>query len=213
MIDEVQRRSRDRRDTGTRQRLIGAAQGCLRTRGLARTSSRAITEAAGANLGAITYYFGSKEHLVAVALAEELHDWTAPALDLLADPSDPAAGLLAAVNTLNATFDAQRDRAPGLLEVFVHAARNADRANPIARIWVDLRARVAAVIEELGSRRAIPQWVAPDAMAALILAVAAGTIVSATVEPDGIDHRQIASQFASLLVAAAATATSPTADG
>ena len=47
-----------------------------------------------------------------------------------------------------------------------------------------------------------PSWVAPDAMAALILAVAAGTVVSVTVEPDGASHRDIASQFASLLLAA-----------
>ena len=39
-------------------------------------------------------------------------------------------------------------------------------------------------------------------MAALILAVAAGTVVSVTVEPDGASHRDIASQFASLLLAA-----------
>ena len=43
-------------------------------------------------------------------------------------------------------------------------------------------------------------------MAALILAVAAGTIVSATVEPDGVGHREIAAQFASLLLAAASNA-------
>jgi AcrR family transcriptional regulator len=206
MITEVQRRSKDHRDTGTRQRLIDATQGCLRARGMAQTSSRAIVDAAGANLAAITYYFGSKEGLVAVALAEELQEWTRPVLDLLTDPVDPATSLLAAVNTLTATFDEQRERVPGLLEVFVHAARDADRHNPVARIWTDLRARLATVIGQLRSRGAIPAWVAPDAMAALILAVAAGTIVSTTVEPDGVGHREIAAQFASLLLTAASNA-------
>ena len=203
MIKEVQRRSKDHRDTGTRLRLIRATQRCLELRGVAQTSSWAIADDAGANLAAITYYFGSKERLIAVALAEELHDWTQPVLDQLAAPGDPATSLLVAVHTLNATFDEQRERAPGLLEVFVHAARDADPRNPVAQIWTGLRARLATVIEQLRTRTAIPDWVAPDAMAALILAVAAGTIVSATVEPDGVGHREIAAQFAGLLLTAA----------
>jgi AcrR family transcriptional regulator len=181
---------------------VEAAQACLRSRGLAHTSSRAIADAAGANLGAITYYFGSKEHLVAAALAEELRSWTQPVLDLLADAGDPATRLLEAVNTLNETFDEQRYRAPGLLEVFVHAARDPDTSNPIAHIWGELRTRLTTVITELRSSGAVPGWVAPNGMAALILAVGAGTVVSTTVDPDGGDHRAIATQFASLLLAA-----------
>jgi AcrR family transcriptional regulator len=207
MTTDVQRRSKDHRDTGTRERLVEAAQGCLRTHGLAQTSSRAIAHAADANLGAITYYFGSKEHLVAVALAEELHDWMQPVLDLLADSNDPVTRLLEAVSALNAIFDQQRDRAPGLLEAFVHAARDSDARNPVARIWADLRTRLGQVIRELRASRAVPGWVAPDAMAALILAVGAGTVVSVTIEPDGVGHRGIAAQFASLLLAASTNRT------
>jgi AcrR family transcriptional regulator len=197
-----QRRSKELRDTGTRERLVEATQGCLRTRGLAQTSSRAITDLAGANLAAITYHFGSKEQLVAVALAAELDGWTRPVLDLLDAPGDPATRLLGAVTTLNATFDEQRERVPGLLEVFVHAARDTDRDNPVRVTWVGLRERLATVIHELRTAGAVPTWVAPDAMASLILAVAAGTVVSSTVEPTGVDHRAIAAQFVSLLLEA-----------
>jgi hypothetical protein len=42
-------------------------------------------------------------------------------------------------------------------------------------------------------------------MAELILAVAAGTVVSATVDPADVSHRDIAAQFAGLLLAAAQT--------
>lgn len=197
-----QRRSKSLRDTGTEQRLVEATRGCLRSRGLAETSSRAITDLAGANLAAITYHFGSKERLVAVALAAELEAWTQPVLELLDQAGDPATRLLGAVSALNATFDEQRDRLPALLEVFVHAARDPDRDNPVSAIWIALGDRLAAVIAELRSRGVVPSWVAPDAMAALILAVAAGTVVSVTVEPAGASHRDIASQFASLLLAA-----------
>jgi AcrR family transcriptional regulator len=205
-----QRRSKDRRETGTRERLVEAAQGCLRTRGLARTSSRAIADRAGANLAAITYHFGSKDQLVAVALAAELHDWMQPVLTLLGEPRDPATRLLDAVTALNTTFEEQRDRVPGLLEVFVHAARAADRENPVTAIWTNLRTQLAEVIAELRSSGAVPEWVGPDAMAALIVAVAAGTVVSVTVEPAGVSHRDIAAQFAALLLAAGSAHTSET---
>jgi AcrR family transcriptional regulator len=181
---------------------VEAARGCLRTRGLAETSSRAITDLAGANLAAITYHFGSKERLVAVALAAELEAWTRPVLELLDEPGDAAPRLLGAVSALNATFDEQRERLPGLLEVFVHAARDPDPGNPVTATWTDLAARLAAVITELRAGGVAPVWVAPDAMAALILAVAAGTVVSVIVEPAGASHRDIAAQFASLLLAA-----------
>ena len=197
-----QRRSKSRRETGTRERLVEAARGCLRTRGLAETSSRAITDLAGANLAAITYHFGSKERLVAIALASELEAWTRPVLELLDEPGDPATRLLGAVSALNATFEEQRERLPGLLEVFVHAARDADPGNPVTATWTDLGARLAAVITELRAGGVAPVWVVPDAMAALILAVAAGTVVSVIVEPAGASHRDIAAQFASLLLAA-----------
>jgi AcrR family transcriptional regulator len=197
-----QRRSKERRETGTRERLVEATQGCLRVGGVARTSSRAIADRAGANLGAITYHFGSKEQLVAVALAAELHDWTQPVLDLLAELDEPATRLLGAVKALTETFDEHRDRVPGLLEVFVHAARTPESDNPMAAIWRDLRTRLATVIAELRTSGAVPQWVEPDAMAALIVAVAAGTVVSVTVEPAGVSHRDIATQFAALLLAA-----------
>lgn len=44
----------------TRERILDAAERLFATRGIARTSVRMIVEAAGANLGAINYHFGSK---------------------------------------------------------------------------------------------------------------------------------------------------------
>ena len=191
-----------REDTGTRARLLAATQGCLRDRGLGGRHLAPICDSAGANLAAITYYFGSKEQLVGAALAEELRGWLQPVLDLLAGDRDPAARLVDAVTRLNETFEQQQDRAPGLLEVFVHAARDPDGHNPFAPIWTELRTRLAVVIAALRDADAVPGWVAPDAMAAVILAVGAGTVVSAAVGPDRVDHRGIATQFASLLLAA-----------
>ena len=50
---------------GTRQRLLDAAERLFAKRGFAGTSVREITDAAGANLGAVNYHFRSKENLYA----------------------------------------------------------------------------------------------------------------------------------------------------
>jgi TetR/AcrR family transcriptional regulator, regulator of cefoperazone and chloramphenicol sensitivity len=50
---------------GTRERLLDTAERLFAGRGFAGTSVREITDAAGANLGAVNYYFRSKENLYA----------------------------------------------------------------------------------------------------------------------------------------------------
>lgn len=202
MTTVAQRRAKDRRDTGTRDRLVAAARRCVLTRGLAETSSRRIAELADANLASITYYFGSKENLLAIALANELQDWLQPVLDQLRAASDPALRLLAAVELLNTTFETKRNRAPALLDLLVHATRHADTRSPLATAWTNVRKELSQVITELRIAEAIPDWVEPDAMASLIMAVAAGTVLGGAVEPTASNHRDIAGQFASLLLAA-----------
>lgn len=52
-----------REAAGTRERILDAAQELFGEHGLEGTSLRAVTKAAGANLAAVNYHFGSKEEL------------------------------------------------------------------------------------------------------------------------------------------------------
>ncbi|MCU1430221.1 MAG: hypothetical protein JWL83_4221 [Actinomycetia bacterium] len=187
-------------DVTTRTRLLTATRECVRTGGVTGASSRAIAAAAGANLGAITYHFGSKDALVAAALAEEVRAWVQPALDALAAPGDPALAMLDAVRQLSDAFDAARGRSPALLEAIVHAARA--ETSEVGALWQEVRGRLADQIGELREAKAIPAWVEPNAMASLILAVSVGVTVAVAIEPDGPDHRDLAAQFSTLLLAA-----------
>jgi TetR/AcrR family transcriptional regulator, regulator of cefoperazone and chloramphenicol sensitivity len=54
---------------GTRERLLDTAERLFARRGFAATSVREITDAAEANLGAVNYYFRSKENLYAEVFA------------------------------------------------------------------------------------------------------------------------------------------------
>lgn len=60
-----------KRNPQTRQRLLDAAEQLFLERGFQQTSTREITEAAGANLAAVNYYFRSKQDLM-VAVAERV---------------------------------------------------------------------------------------------------------------------------------------------
>ncbi|HEX6596482.1 MAG TPA: TetR family transcriptional regulator, partial [Acidimicrobiales bacterium] len=76
--------------TDTRQRLLDGAATCIRERGVASASSRAITVTAGVNLAAITYHFGSKDDLVAESLLTTIRTALEPALAVLGrDDLDP----------------------------------------------------------------------------------------------------------------------------
>ena len=47
----------------------------------------------------------------------------------------------------------------------------------------------------------LPDWIDPAPMAALLVAVANGVVLQATVDPDGIPVDAMAAQFAGLLLA------------
>jgi AcrR family transcriptional regulator len=184
----------------TATRLLEAARAQVRAGGVGAASSRAITAAAGTNLQAITYHFGGKDALVAAALAAEVRSWAQPVIDVLDAGADPAAAMLDAVAQLTATFDEARDLTPALLDAVAHAIRH--RTPEIVQLWEQLRDRLARQIAGLRDAGAVPTWVDPDAMASLILSVAAGVTVAIGIDPDGPGHRAIAGQFATLLLSA-----------
>ncbi len=186
----------------TRQRLLDATRQCVRRRGLARTTSRDITAEAEANLAAITYHFGSKDELVAEALLAGLREWLDPALAALTDADDPAAGMLTAVQALTTTYEEHRDEAPAHLEALVQAPHLPHLHQGVLQLWSELRGRLARQLTEMREAGALPPWVEPEPMAALLVAVAGGVVLQATVDPGGVDVGAMAGQFAGLLLAA-----------
>ena len=90
-----------RREAGerTRQRLIDAARQLLADHGEADVSLRAITEAAGANVAAVSYHFGSKETLVRAAIEQSIERLVQDQVDALRALDDPTLEGIAAAWT------------------------------------------------------------------------------------------------------------------
>ncbi len=68
---------------GTKERILDAAERLFAERGVAATSLRAIIAAAGVNLAAVHYHFGSKEALVAAVVGRRVEPLNRKRLELL----------------------------------------------------------------------------------------------------------------------------------
>ena len=185
----------------TEARLLEGALECLRSFGLRGTTSRAIAAAAGVNLGAITYHFGSKDELVAQALLTAVRGWMEPALEILRRDLDPAERLLAAVDMLRRTFEQASDMLPVYLEALVAAPRHDTLRRGVEELLKEVRTFLAAQLREQLAEGYLPSWVEPDAMATLLVSTADGIALHAALEPDAVDPGALAAQAVQLLLA------------
>jgi len=179
----------------TRTRLMDATW-------VSAATSRAITDAAGANLGAITYYFGSKDALVAETLVARIRALIEPALDMLAaEDVEPANRLVGAASQLQTGFAASADDAPGYLEAILQSRHGGPLGTAVRRLLKDLRVALAEQITDLRAAGYVADWVEPDAMAGLLLATAQGVVLQTIADPAGPSHAAMAGQVVQLLLA------------
>lgn len=180
--------------------LVAATRRCIARDGLAATTSRSITAEAGANLGAITYHFGSKDRLVAESLLQGFREMLAPAMALLDSDGDAALRTLEIVQTLLVTLDERRDDAVAYVQALAHAPMAVDLQQGIIGLWSELRGMIAADMTHLQRQGIVGEWVEPTAMSGVLLAVANGMLVQAVVDPEGPAVADVAAQFATLLL-------------
>jgi AcrR family transcriptional regulator len=186
----------------TRQRLLTATREAIRDRGLQAATAREIAGRASANLAAIPYHFGSKDALVTEALVSEARDLLAPVWELLGSERPPVERASSAVAMLNDLFDGARAQVPVYLAALSTAPHSPDVQAGLGDLWTELRERLARDIAAQSAEGDLPSWVDPSAMAALILAVVNGVVVSSIIDPNGPDHRAVAAQFLALLMTA-----------
>lgn len=86
-----------RADTGTRERILTAAERLLLESGYDQVSVRSVCAAAGVNPAAVHYHFGSKEALVAALLEARLGPLWETELDALAARAPDVASVVEAV--------------------------------------------------------------------------------------------------------------------
>lgn len=186
----------------TRRLLLEGALRCLKEHGLHGTTSRAIAQASGVNLGGITYHFGSKEELVSQALLQATRELIEPAIGILRGQGDPVLRMIGAIQALQSSFERGRDIVPVYVEALLQSRRDEALRRATTGLFHELRDFLAARIGELRKQGVLPAWIDPVPMATAILAMGDGLALRLTAEPDGVDHQQLASQVMQLLLAA-----------
>ena len=85
MVSNVIPFSETRGPVATKEKILDTAETLFMEHGFEATSLRAITTAAGVNLAAVNYHFGSKEELFQTVLSRRLDPMNQERVDLLAE--------------------------------------------------------------------------------------------------------------------------------
>jgi len=204
-MNQDQRRASGDSEARTRGQLIDATQRLLASGSAESLTSRAIAARAGANLAAITYYFGSKEQLVTESMIAGAREMLAPVVATLRSDVDPIVKMLNAVALLNQMLSERRSDATIYLQTLAAAATNPAIAASVQGLLDETAHLLAEQIESQRDSGQLAPWVAPEPMARLIIAVVHGTFLGAMVAPERTDEAAIAGQFTRLLLATRTT--------
>lgn len=169
----------------TSDRLLRSARRLFATRGYDRASVRAITRGARANLGAVTYHFGSKWNLYATVV-DQLFGAMADRLASAAEAPGPAAQRLDRLVQTMFAFFADHPEAP---RIMMHAlARGGplpEAALPHLRRNLTTIGGVVRECQETGELRAVDPFLATFTLLSqsIWFAVARRVITAATGRP------------------------------
>ncbi len=131
--------------SGTRETLLRSARNAFATTGFARASVRSITSAAGANLGAITYHFGSKQALYEAVLESVLSPLMARVERATAEGQTPADKIRLVLDAFFAHLSEHPDT-PQLMIQELAAGR--EPPPPVARLIQTVARYVSGAIRE-----------------------------------------------------------------
>jgi AcrR family transcriptional regulator len=199
-MSAVQRRSAEESENDTRQALLDAATRIIEGDGPTAATSRAITDGAGANLGAVTYYFGSKDALVAEALANAGRRLLAPVVGALTDTGSPVEQMVRATQILPEILRTQPRALRGYVQALAAAVHDPSVREALGVLHRDITDELAAQMHSHQAEGIIPEWVDPLAMAAVIVSLVDGVAVTAAAELTEVDPATIGAQFAAVLL-------------
>ncbi|MGQ0623667.1 MAG: TetR/AcrR family transcriptional regulator [Sporichthyaceae bacterium] len=191
-------RARPRRDA-----LLDAAVRVVGSHGLAGTTHRSVTEAAGVPLATASYYFDSIGELIVEALGAfvrrrtaELTTFNPQPLTGVLTPADIAAGYAAAIVELDTA------RRMAFYEVLINAPRSDELAGPIREALAAYRKASQAGLRAVGAP-------ATDRQARAFVALALGMGLLHEVDPEGDDGAQLADAIRDLFLGQEISAVDP----
>ena len=135
-----------------RERLLGEALRLFSEQGFARTSTRAIAQAAGANISAISYYFGDKQGLYRCAFLEPMS--SSNVQEQIDGWNDPGLSLEQALHRFYSGMPIHLMATPDMVQIISPALQQGP--SPVGRAVAHLVRYALALIHDEARQRGLP---------------------------------------------------------
>lgn len=193
----------------TKAALLRAAKELVLERGYAGTSVRDLVAAAGTNLGAVNYHFGSREKLLNQAILEFFLEWgeRVRELDVAAD-AGPLEQLAARARPMADGIEQAQPLFVMLLEALLQSRHSSELRSELAAHYARQRELSGELIRSSEAGRALPDRMI-EVIASYMLAVADGLQLQALLDPQTVPSGdELAALYEGLAAAARASGSS-----
>jgi AcrR family transcriptional regulator len=194
----------------TKAALLEAAKELVLERGYAGTSVRELVAAAGTNLGAVNYHFGSREKLLNQAILEFFLEWSQRVRELeVAPDAGPLEQLAARARPMVDGIEQAQPLFVMLLEGLLQSRRSPELRDELAQHYARQRALTGESVRSTAAGRELPARTV-DVIASYMLAVADGLQLQSLLDPDAVPTGdELAALYEGLAAAARAKRSRP----
>src|SRR5947207_7290831 len=169
-----------------REQLVKGAIRCLQTKGYARTTTRDIAAASGANLASIGYHFGSKEALLNEAMIRifKRRNWRVGEPALADGDVSPLERLTAMFTAAGEVFDAPRPLFVAFIEAIAQTDRSDELREQLAAHYRDARSAIAETVRKMFGDAADRLGSDAEVIASMFMALFDGLVLQWLLDPD-----------------------------
>jgi AcrR family transcriptional regulator len=193
----------------TKTALLAAAKQLVRERGYAGASVRELAAAAGTNIAAVNYHFGTREKLLNQAVLEYFLEWGERVAEVDVDPdAEPLAQLAARARQMVGDLPAAQPAFVVFLEALLQARRSPELHRQLADHYAEQRRRAMQTIAATERGRELPPRL-QEVVASYTLAVIDGLQLQALLDPDAIPTGEELALLYEGLAAAARAGSAP----
>lgn len=162
-----------------RDALLEGALQCLEELGYGEVTTRDIAQAAKANVASITYHFGSKDALIAEALAEGFRRWLAEFTNEVTrrGAANREARLQSAVRALGESIKSHAGMARAFIAALSRAPHDEHLRDVLGASYRETRTSIAAVLE-------LGEGEQGELLAGILIAMFDGLLIQWLIDPE-----------------------------
>jgi AcrR family transcriptional regulator len=168
---------------GNREALLEGALRCLQEQGFARTTARDIVAAAGTNLGAIGYHYGSTERLLNTALLAGFERWYAELAETAARAAHDSQPLAVISAALPQTFERNRPLVRAWAEALAQAEHSVEVRDGLREAYERGRELALELLPGADATTEAASDPARRAVGSLLLAIFDGLLIQWLLDP------------------------------